>query len=461
MGKSQAPILSRRQAFALVAGGVFARILRAQDPAKRDMIVRSARPLDLEMPLSGFADAVTPIERFFVRTHVYAPTLKLDTWSLTVDGNIAQPLTLSMDELRRMPSAELLSVLECAGNGRAFYSPPVAGLQWQYGAAGNGRWRGVRLAEVLKRANIKPGAVEVLFDGADLPIGKMADFRRSIPIRKALDPDTLLAYEMNGQPLPVIHGFPLRVVAPGWAGDSWVKWVTGIRVLSEPDASYWMASAYKHPGRPVAPGTVLPAASLPPVTSLRVKSVISSPESGASVKPGEIVAIRGAAWSGESGPVQSVDVSVDNGRTWSSARFLDPQSKWGWRRWEHRWTPQEERYHTIFARARDAKGDVQPASQEWNQSGYLWNVVSRVTVNVSKEPAAGSPPPPLTPVDYPPASLQSSCAVCHQEDVIRQQRLTRAQWDREITKMTDWGAQIAPQDRETLLNYLVRVFGAQ
>lgn len=453
----RASSLTRRQAFAAVAGGVLSASLRGQEPTKRDMIVRSTRPLDLEMPLSGFADAITPLDHFFVRTHVYAPTVKLDTWRLTVDGNVGQSLTLTMEDLRKMPSAELVSVLECAGNGRAFFDPPVAGLQWQYGAVGNARWRGVRLAEVLKRAGVKENAVEVLFDGADVPLGKMVDFRRSIPIRKALDPDTLLAYEMNGQPLAGAHGFPLRVIVPGWAGDSWVKWVTGIRVLAEPESNYWMTSTYKHPGRPVAPGTVLPAASLLPVTSLRVKSVIASPESGSTIKAGEPVTIRGVAWSGDTGPVQSVNVTVDNGRTWSAARFLDPQTKWGWRRWELRWTPLEEGFHTVLAGARDAKGDVQPTVQEWNQSGYLWNVIARADVNVAKESLA-APSSSTPPAQELPPVIRSSCTVCHQDDVIRQQHLTQAQWDREITKMTDWGAQVAPADREGLLEFLSKNF---
>jgi hypothetical protein len=192
---------------------------------------------------------------------------------------------------------------------------------------------------------------------------------------------------------------------------------------------------------------------------LRVKSVIASPESGAVIQPGEPVTIRGVAWSGESGPVQHIEVSVDNGRTWAAARFVDPQTKWGWRRWTYLWTPKQERFYTILARARDAKGDVQPATQEWNQSGYLWNVVARTDVNVTKEstPAAASASAP--PAGNPPASFQSSCVVCHQDDVIRQQRLTRAQWDREITKMTEWGAQAGPADREELLNFLTQVAG--
>ncbi len=438
---------------AALAGGMFASRMAGQAPGKKDMIVRSARPLDLEMPLSGFADYLTPVEHFFVRTHVYSPTVDLASWRLTIDGTVERPLTLSFDELRKMPAAEVVAVLECAGNGRAFYDPPVAGLQWQNGAAGNGRWRGVRLAEMLKRAGVKAGAVEVLFDGADVPIGKMADFRRSIPLRKALHPDTILAFELNGQPLPKEHGLPLRAVVPGWAGDSWTKWITGIRVLSEPDSGYWMASTYKHPGRQVAPGTVLPAASLRTLTSLRIKSVISSPEPGATVKPGEPVTIRGAAWSGEDAPPDKIEVSVDTGRTWTAARFLDRATRWGWRRWELRWTPPSEQLYTIFARAADAK-DVQPSAQEWNQSGYLWNVVARADVNVSAQAPAETL---VVPQSELPAAVRQSCVACHQDDVIRQQGLTAAQWDREITKMTDWGAQVDPQQRTTLIEMLLRL----
>jgi DMSO/TMAO reductase YedYZ molybdopterin-dependent catalytic subunit len=253
---------------------------------KRGMIVRSARPLDLEMPIEGFSDYITPIDRFFVRSHVYTPRVDVAQWRLTIDGEVASSLTLTMEDLRRMPSVELVSVLECAGNGRGFYEPSMPGLQWGHGAVGNGRWRGVRLADVLKRAGVKSSPREVLFNGADVPIGTMPDFQRSIPIAKALHPATLLAYEMNGQTLPAEHGFPLRVVVPGWAGDSWIKWVTSITVLSREHDGFWMARAYRHPGRPVQPGRPVPPEAMQPVTSLRVKSVIAEPRQAGGVITG-------------------------------------------------------------------------------------------------------------------------------------------------------------------------------
>ena len=291
--------LARRNFFLVAAGA----LLRADDRPKRDMLVRSARPEDLEMPLSGFSDYITPIEHFFVRTHVYVPTVDVNEWRLKVDGEVATPLTLSMEELKKLPPVELVSVVECAGNGRGFYEPPVPGLQWGNGSVGNGRWRGVRLADVLKRAGVKDSAKEILFDGADVPLGTMPDFQRSIPVKKALDGNTLLAYEMNGETLPVKHGFPLRVVAPGWASDSWAKWLTSIRVLDKEHDGFWMKSAYRHPGKPVAPGTAVPPDQMQPVTSLRVKSVIAAPLDGAQAAVGSPLTIRGVAWSGDAGPV--------------------------------------------------------------------------------------------------------------------------------------------------------------
>ena len=437
-------------------------LLRAQDRPNRDMLVRSTRPEDLEMPLSGFSDYITPIEHFFVRTHVYVPTVDANAWRLQVEGEVATPLTLTLENLKLMPAVDLVAVVECAGNGRGFYEPPVPGTQWSTGAVGNGRWRGVRMADVLKRAGMKDTAHEILFDGADVPLGTMPDFQRSIPVKKALDPNTLLAYEMNGETLPVKHGFPLRVIAPGWASDSWVKWVTSIRVLDKEFDGFWMKSGYRRPPRPVAPGAAIPADQMEPVASLKIKSVIADPLDRSQAAVGKPLVIRGVAWSGDAGPVTAVDVSVDNGRTWKSADLHSGQhTQFGWRQWEYRWTPPETAYYTILARARDAAGNTQPFDQEWNPSGYSWNVIPRVGVDVVKEPAAKPQPaaPAAATSANPPAGFRQSCGVCHDEDMVRQQRLTRAQWDREITKMSGWGAKVHDQDRAALLDYLFSSYG--
>jgi DMSO/TMAO reductase YedYZ molybdopterin-dependent catalytic subunit len=456
---------TRRSFVAAAAGAALWKPAWAQDQpaklAKRDMIVRSVRPEDLEMPLSGFADYITPTDRFFVRTHVYAPAVKMSDWTLRVEGEVSSPLSLTLNDLRALPAVEVVSVLECAGNGRSFFDPPVAGIQWTNGAAGNGRWRGVRVAEVLKRAGIKPAAAQILFDGADMPIGAMADFQRTIPMKKALDPNTLLAYELNGEPLPVQHGFPLRAVVPGWAGDSWMKWVSALRVLDKESDAWWMKNAYRHPGKPIVPGLALPQDAMRPLESLRVKSVIASPADRSQIEAGKPATIRGVAWSGESGPVTSVDVSVDAGRTWHAAKLTSPATRYGWRQWESPWTPAGEGYYTLLARAKDMGGDSQPLSQEWNPSGYLWNVAAQAGVEVVKQIQA-TPQPAESGTAPAPPQLKSVCVVCHEDDVIRQQRLTRAQWDRELNKMAGWmpaDRQPSPSDREALLNYLSATFG--
>jgi sulfite oxidase len=453
--KGRQSIVSRRLFLSMAVAGL-AWPQGKVDPS--DMSVRSKHPEDLEMSNSGFRDFITPVDRFFVRTHVAVPNVDLATWRLKIDGNVSTPLNLSMDELRRMPSFELAAVLECAGNGRSFYEPSAAGMQWTNGAVGNGSWKGVRLRDLLDMAQINPGSVEILFDGADVPIGSMADFQRSIPLNKALLPNTLLAYNMNGKTLPIKHGFPLRAIVPGWAGNSWVKWLTNVRVLTEPSNGFWMKNAYLYPSVRVAPGSTPPADIMKPVTTLRVKSVIASPANGSTVEVGKPVAIAGAAWSGDSGNVLGVDVSVDRGRTWKPARLTGPATAFGWRLWNLPWTPSSAGYYTVLARARDSRGDVQPSVQEWNPSGYLWNVVSRVDVGAGIQ-VDTTTTPPFESSSLAPQGFRETCLTCHDEDVIGQQRLTRAQWDREVNKMTSWGAHVAPERRETLLDFLLRVGG--
>ena len=451
--------LTRRQLFFFAAVGAGA--LSAADPEKRGMIVRSIRPEDLEMPVSGFSDNITPIEHFFVRTHVNVPTVDAATFRLKVEGEVATPLELSLADLKQMPATEIIAVTECAGNGRVFYEPYIPGAQWQFGAVGNARWKGVRLAEVLKRAGIKTSAVEVVFDGADMPLGTMPDFQRSIPAKKALDPNTLLAYEMNGQTLPVKHGFPLRVIAAGWASDCWTKWVTSIRVVDKPFDGFWMTGAYRKPANPVVPGAAIAMEQMEPVTSLKVKSIISSPVDGAQVESGKPTVVRGVAWTGDTGGgVTTVEVSVDGGRTWRQARLEGPPTLFGFRSWSIAWTPARESYFNLMARASDKSGAAQPFAQEWNPSGYGWNVVHRVgvsavkTVSTAVPAVAAAGPNPASS-----AQFKSTCGACHEDDLIRQQRLTRGQWGREIDKMVRWGAQVKPDERETFLDYLTNNFG--
>jgi len=428
---------SRRELLAMA--GVAS--LRAADPPKTGMIVRSARPEDFEMPLEGFSNWITPVDKFFVRHHHYAPQVDLSSWQLEIGGLVDRPSALSFEQLKKLPRVEQVAVLECAGNGRAFYEPSVIGLQWAYGALGNGRWAGVRLADLLKTAGVKTGAREVLFDGADQPVGAMPKFQRTIPLDKALHPDTLLVYELNGAPLPMLHGFPLRLVVPGWAGDCWSKWVSKITLLDKDFDGFFMTTAYRHPGKAVTPGATIDPKTMQPVTSLRVKSVIATPLDRSAAAPGPL-RISGAAWTG-AGQIAEVRVSLDGGRTWTAARLGPDQSRYAWRLWELITPPLAAGFYNILAQARDSEGNVQPFAQEWNPSGYLWNVVQQVGITVGAST---------------PASYRTACLPCHGSDVIEQQRLTRTQWEREVDKMIRWGAPVKNDDRSAIIDFLAERF---
>jgi sulfite oxidase len=444
---------SRRQLLLATAASLLGGPASASDEANQSrMIVRSPRPEDLEMPLDGFEEWLTPIDRFYVRCHSYTPTVNLSEWKLKIEGLVDHPATLSMQDLRKLPRVEMAGVLECAGSGRSFYQPRVAGTQWAYGGVGNARWTGVRLKDVLQRAGIKESAQHILCDGADVPLGKMPDFQRTIPVAKALHPDTLLAYEMNGRSLSVEHGFPLRVVAPGWAGDSWVKWLQRIEVLDHEFDGFWMKTAYRHPAQPVAPGTAVDPKDMIPVADLKVKSVIASPDGWA--QPGA-VRIQGKAWSNSS-PVSTVDVSTDGGQTWMPAKLGGPQSKYGWRNWERSWKAGAGEY-TLIARATNVAGQTQPLNEEWNPSGYLWNVAQSIKVVISDHAPESVVVPAAQSEPYP-EGYKAACLGCHDEHMMRQQRLTRAQWEREVNKMTGWGANIQEKNREDILKYLSGLF---
>lgn len=344
-------------------------------------IVRSLRPQDLETPLGLLDSWITPNDLFYVRSHLYTPAIDVAAWTLTVDGDVERPLRLTMADLRRMPSVSLPVTLECAGNGRAFFEPPVAGVQWQRGAVGNARWTGVRLSEVLKSAGLKPSGRFIWMDGGDTPLGTMPDFVRQVPLAKALDPDTILAYEMNGQPLPVANGFPLRAIVPGWEAAYSIKWLTHLEVRDREHDGFWVQTAYRYPTMRVAPGAAVDPKNMAPLAGLAVKSIITAPLEGAVVSPGD-VSITGLAWAGEAS-VTRVEVSVDNGSTWTDAMLGADQARYAWRQFRHVWRADRQGSSVILARASDDRGRVQPIVPHWNPSGYLWNAVEQVRVNVA------------------------------------------------------------------------------
>ena len=358
----------------------------AQEPApapvrKDRLLVRSARPEDLETPVALFDSWITPNELFYVRSHLYTPSVRLDDWRLAVEGEVDRPLTLPFDDLRQMPRATLAVTLECAGNGRAFFDPPVAGVQWERGAVGNARWTGVRLADVLKRAGVKASARYIWLNGADVPMGTVPDFVRQLPIEKALDADTILAFEMNGVALPIQHGFPLRAIVPGWEGAYSVKWLTHLQASSREHDGFFVQTGYKYPVRRIAPGAAVDPKDMAPLTGLVVKSMITSPSEGGMLRTG-LIPITGFAWTGEA-EITGVEVSVDSGSTWMRATLGNDRERHAWRQYRYEWRPTTPGSYLLMSRATDSRGRVQPMAAHWNPSGYLWNVVDRVRVNVA------------------------------------------------------------------------------
>jgi sulfite oxidase len=350
-------------------------------PGKEGLIVRSLRPPDYETPVAMLDPWITPVESFYVRSHLPVPaSLDAAAWTLQVEGEVANPVSLSMDEIRRMPAATFTVTLECAGNGRAFFDPPVAGVQWTKGAVGTARWTGVRMADVLKRAGARPSGRFVVMHGADRAPGNMPDYVRQVPMDKAMNGDTLIAYEMNGQPIPPVHGFPLRAIVPGWEGAYAMKWLTTLRVIDREFDGFWVATAYRYPIKQVAPGAAVSPKDMAPLTGLAVKSLITKPLDGATVASGKID-VAGFAWAGEAS-IGRVEVSNDNGATWQQAQLTGENARYTWRRFEATVNAPRAESVLIMARATDSNGRTQPVNPPWNPSGYLWNAPDSVRVEV-------------------------------------------------------------------------------
>lgn len=353
----------------------------AQRFGKEKLLIRSVRPPDFETPVALLDSYITPIEHFYVRSHLPVPAqLDAATWTLKVGGEVNSPVSLSLDEIKKLPAVTITMTLECAGNGRAFFDPSVAGIQWEKGAVGTARFTGARMADVLKRVGVKTTARNVEMHAADRPLGTMPAFVRQVPMAKAMHPDTLLAYDMNGQPIPAVHGFPLRAIIPGWEGAYSIKWLTTLNVLDKDSDSFWVATGYRYPTRRVAPGAAVDAKDMAPLIGLAVKSLITKPGAGASFPAGK-VAVGGFAWAGEN-DVTRVDVSTDNGATWQAARLTGEQAKYAWRRFEYEFAAPKPESILILSRATDSKGNVQPAVSQWNPSGYLWNQYDSVRVEI-------------------------------------------------------------------------------
>ena len=355
----------------------------AQAPAikgKEKLIVRSLRPEDLETPVGLLNSWITPNDLFYVRHHMYAPRVEAAGWTVRIDGEVERELRLTLDELRQLPKASVAVTLECAGNGRAYFDPPVAGIQWEKGAVGTARFAGARLGDLLRRAGLKAAGKYVALDGADKPVGKMPDFVRNVPLEKAMHADTLLAYEMNGEPIPALHGFPLRAIVPGWEGAYSVKWLEHVRVIDREFDGFFVKTAYRYPTKRIAPGASVDPKDMAPLTGLVVKSFINSPLQGAAVKAGA-ARVTGFAWAGE-GHVAKVEVSLDGGSSWAPARLGKERERYAWQSFAHEFKVAEPGSYLLMSRATDDRGRVQPVAPMWNPSGYLWNAIDQVRINV-------------------------------------------------------------------------------
>jgi DMSO/TMAO reductase YedYZ molybdopterin-dependent catalytic subunit len=354
-------------------------------PQKRPMIGLTSRPPQLETPFSVFNDGpITPNNAFFVRYHLSNLPLDIDPDKFTVEikGKVDRPLKLSLKDIRKMKAVELAAVAQCSGNSRGFFEPRVAGGQLGNGAMGNARWRGVPLKTVLDMAGVQTGARQVTFNGMDGPASdKTPDFVKALDIDHARDGEVMLAYGMNGEDLPVLNGFPLRLIVPGYYGTYWVKHLNEITVIDNVFDGFWMKSAYRIPDTPcncIEPGTA-PKATIP-INRFTVRSFITSVADGTRLRAGRTM-LRGIAFDGGKG-IKEVAVSTDGGKTWTQARLGKDLGKYSFREWK---LPVRLAAgpHDLKVRATSNAGETQPDEPRWNPAGYLRNVVETVRVTVA------------------------------------------------------------------------------
>ena len=354
-------------------------------PQKRPLIGLTSRPPQLETPFSVFNEGpITANDAFFVRYHLAQVPLDIDPDKFTVEikGKVDHPLKLSLKDLKKLPAVELVAVNQCSGNSRGFFDPRVAGGQLGNGAMGNARWRGVPLKAVLDKAGVQQGVKQVSFNGMDQPVtDKTPDFVKALDIDHARDGEVMLAYGMNGADLPVLNGFPLRLVVPGYYGTYWVKHLNEITLLDNVFDGFWMKSAYRIPDNDchcVEPGTA-PKATIP-INRFTVRSFITNVIDGAKLKRGGTT-LKGIAFDGGKG-IKEVAVSIDGGKTWNTARLGKDLGKYSFREWQ---LPVKlaAGSHELRVRATNNAGDTQPSEAKWNPAGYLRNVVETVRVTAA------------------------------------------------------------------------------
>lgn len=370
-------------------------LLGLQDPYElfgknKDMIVLNSKPWNLESQPHILNDAVTPASNMFIRNNGIIPKeINLEEWSLTIEGeSISEKKTFSLSELKeKFKKYSYQLALECGGNGRSEFNPPAKGNQWTLGAVSNAQWSGVRLRDLIEEVGISDAAVYVGYEGADIHLsGDMTKrpISRGIPISKALMDETLLAYEMNGEPIPLAHGFPLRLVAGGWPASASGKWLTKLLIRDKVhDGAKMGGSSYRVPCESVAPGTKVAEEDMCIIESMPVKSLTTYPKTGAIISAGESLSINGQAWAGELA-VSSMEYSIDFGASWKNCELKDPANRLAWQQWKAEVTFPGKGYYEIWAKATDTEGRSQPmVLPGWNPKGYLNNACHRIAVMVS------------------------------------------------------------------------------
>lgn len=356
-----------------------------------DLALLGDAPLVAETPESLLDDDTTPNAKFFIRNNGVLPPESAagDAWRLVVEGEVERRLELSLGELKqRFASVSCRMVMECGGNGRAFHNPPTPGNQWTHGGVGCAEWTGVPLAALLEAAGLTPQARFTGHFGADRPLPGSPDreaMSRGAPLAKALDPHTLLVWGMNGEPLPHIHGGPLRLIVPGWPGSLSSKWLTRILVRADPHDGRGMGGfSYRLPTQPIAPGSKPEAhIEFADIESMPVRSIITSPAAGARFPAGtRRIALRGAAWAGDHG-ISRVDVSANHGQTWTPMNLAAPKNRYDWTRWTGSATVATDGFYELWARATDSRGVMQPhVAANWNPQGYAANPFHRLAVTI-------------------------------------------------------------------------------
>jgi DMSO/TMAO reductase YedYZ molybdopterin-dependent catalytic subunit len=367
-------------------GGPDRRELTTAFPQKAQMIIQRTRAPLLETPWDVYDRGVfTPNDQFFVRWHwpVIPGRVDVATFETTVRGHVNQALSLSLADLLAMPRVELVAVCQCSGNSRGLFRPRVAGAQWQNGAMGNARWTGVRLRDVLDRAGVKAGAVAVRSSGLDDPVVEGAPkFMKPLDIDHARDGEVIVAFQMNGEQLPLLNGFPLRLIVPGWYADYWVKMLSDIEVLDAPDQNYFEKVGYRVPDTPhasVTPGET--GFKTVPVSRLLPRSFFTNVSDTTTLKSGAAVAVRGIAFGGDSG-VSQVELSADGGQSWKRTALGRDEGAYSFRQWSAQVGAPKSGILIIQVRCTNTKGEVQPAEPNWNGGGFMRNVIESVQLKV-------------------------------------------------------------------------------